>query len=83
MGALLYELVTGLPPYYSTNQEEIYENIVNSEITFPSNVYLSIEIKNLLKGLLEKNPTKRLGSLYGIKEILIHPWIGKINIKTI
>jgi serum/glucocorticoid-regulated kinase 2 len=83
LGALLYELVTGLPPYYSTNQEEIYENIVNSEITFPSNVYLSIEIKNLLKGLLEKNPTKRLGSLYGIKEILIHPWIGKINIKTI
>jgi len=83
LGALLYELVTGLPPYYSTNQEEIYENIVNSEITFPSNVYLSIEIKSLLKGLLEKNPTKRLGSLYGIKEILIHPWIGKINIKTI
>ena len=28
LGALLYEFVTGLPPYYSRNTEEIKHNIV-------------------------------------------------------
>ena len=28
MGALLYELVTGLPPYYSTNHDDIYESLL-------------------------------------------------------
>lgn len=33
----------------------------------------------LLKGLLNKNQKLRLGSLKGVKEILFHPWLGKIN----
>lgn len=35
---------------------------------------------NLLNGLLNKDKKYRLGSLYGIKEILCHPWIGKIKL---
>ena len=52
LGALLYELVTGLPPFYSRNQDEIRQAIVNDELTFPDYVTLSSEIKNLLTGLL-------------------------------
>lgn len=29
LGALLYELVVGVPPYYSLNHEEIYEGILH------------------------------------------------------
>lgn len=29
LGALLYELVIGVPPYYSLNQDEIYDSILN------------------------------------------------------
>jgi len=36
LGALLYELVTGLPPFYSRNTDEIYNRILNSKLTFPS-----------------------------------------------
>jgi serine/threonine protein kinase len=42
-------------------------------------VSLSSEIKNLLSGLLHKNPKMRIGSMKGLKEILFHPWIGRIN----
>lgn len=79
LGALLYELVTGLPPFYSRNEDEIKDSIINEELSFPDHVDLSSEIKSLLSGLLNKNPKFRLGSLRGLKEILFHPWIGKIN----
>lgn len=54
LGALLYELVTGLPPYYSRDTDEIYESILNEELTFPEKLNLSVEIKDLLSGLLCK-----------------------------
>lgn len=41
LGALLYELVTGLPPFYSRNEEEIREAIIHEQLTFPDHVTLS------------------------------------------
>ena len=79
LGALLYELVTGLPPFYSRDEEEIKEAIIHEQLTFPDHVELSAEIKSLLSGLLNKNPKLRLGSMKGLKEVLFHPWIGRIN----
>jgi serine/threonine protein kinase len=35
LGALLYELVTGLPPYYSSNYDILYKNILNCPVEFP------------------------------------------------
>jgi serum/glucocorticoid-regulated kinase 2 len=35
LGALLFELVTGLPPFYSHNTDEIYESILSEELNFP------------------------------------------------
>ena len=32
-----------------------------------------------MRGLLQKGESYRLGSLAGVKEILAHPWFGKIN----
>lgn len=55
IGAVLYEFVTGLPPFYSQKTEDIYKSAVNEEITFPYNIPLSYELKNLLKGLLCKH----------------------------
>ena len=37
-------------------------------------VNVSKEVKGLIKGLLAKNPSHRIGSLKGVKEILSHPW---------
>lgn len=59
LGALLYEMLTGLPPFYSNNRDEMYHNIVHQEVSFPR--YLSNEVVKLLKGLLCKDPTRRLG----------------------
>lgn len=43
LGALLYEMLVGLPPLYSQNRDEMYYNIANNEPTYPD--YLSKEAK--------------------------------------
>jgi serine/threonine protein kinase len=46
IGALLYEMLTGLPPHYSINKKQMFSNIVRNEPVYPS--YLSATAKNLL-----------------------------------
>jgi serum/glucocorticoid-regulated kinase 2 len=38
LGAILYEMLTGLPPYYTNNKGEMTMRILESELTFPSHV---------------------------------------------
>jgi len=37
------------------------------------------DLKNLLMGLLEKDPNKRLGTVHGAKEIIDHPWFKDLR----
>ena len=71
IGALLFEMLTGLPPFYDSNRSKMYLKILNEDLDLPP--YLSRNVKNLLLGLLEKDPTARLGFQHGIEEIKSHP----------
>lgn len=86
IGALLYELVTGLPPYYSKNTEQIYESVLTEELTFPKHTQLTQECRSVISGLLNKNYKQRLGTsannsgaLLGVREVLAHPWFGRFK----
>lgn len=35
LGAILFEMLTGLPPFYSTNVNEMYANIVAQPLDLP------------------------------------------------
>ncbi|CAD8117871.1 unnamed protein product [Paramecium sonneborni] len=83
LGALLYELVTGLPPFYSHNTQEIYTSILSEQVSFPPHIQISDLLKDLICQLLEKNPQERLGQSQGIIEILSHPWFNDINFEDI
>jgi serine/threonine protein kinase len=56
-------MLTGLPPFYSQDREELFNNIKFGSLKFPSS--LTPACKSLLEGLFHKNPEKRLGSKGG------------------
>jgi serine/threonine protein kinase len=61
-GVTLYEMLAGDTPFHGKTEQETFDKIVKSSVTFPSNhPSLSVELRSLVSLLLEKNPAKRLG----------------------
>ncbi|CAD8210434.1 unnamed protein product [Paramecium pentaurelia] len=83
LGALLYEFIYGSPPFYSRNIEQIYNSILNDKISFPPLVKINPDLKDLISKLLIKDPSIRLGSKNGIKEILQHKWFKGFDIEAL
>jgi serine/threonine protein kinase len=60
LGVLLYEMLVGTPPYFANEKEQLFHNIMNGPLKLPRSI--SVEAKNLMVTLLNRNPTKRLGA---------------------
>jgi RAC serine/threonine-protein kinase len=77
-GILLFEMLTGFPPFYDDNMTKMYRSIINDPISYPH--YISPNAVNLLTRLLEKNPAQRLGSSErGVEEIKEHPFFASVD----
>ncbi|KAJ3089964.1 Serine/threonine-protein kinase 36 [Quaeritorhiza haematococci] len=60
LGVMLFELFTGLPPFYTTNIFTLVNMILDDDIKWPS-LSMSRQFFELLSGLLQKDPNRRLG----------------------
>jgi len=74
LGTLVYEMITGLPPFYSEDRTQMYNMILNDELVFP-NHDISDEACDFLLGMLEKDPTDRMTP----PEIQEHQWFKGLD----
>ena len=75
LGALLYEMLTGLPPFYCRDRERLFEKIRTGSLEYPRS--LSARAQSILRGLLTKDPHRRLGSdSKDADTIKKHPFFG-------
>ncbi|CAN1126932.1 Probable serine/threonine protein kinase IRE4 [Linum perenne] len=73
VGIILFELITGIPPFTAEQPEMIFDNILNRKIPWPSVPSdMSSEAQDLIERLLIHNPDQRLGA-NGSSEVKSHP----------
>eukprot|EP00033_Pygsuia_biforma_P001612 GCRY01001814.1.p1 GENE.GCRY01001814.1~~GCRY01001814.1.p1 ORF type:complete len:368 (-),score=36.94 GCRY01001814.1:608-1711(-) len=78
LGTLMYEMLVGLPPFYSQNVQTMYRKILHDPLSFPPHV--SPLAQSLLKGLLARDPYKRTGGGEGdAMELIHHPFFRGID----
>ncbi|KAJ3083179.1 hypothetical protein HK102_001216 [Quaeritorhiza haematococci] len=78
-GIVTYELLAGYTPFYSSNQLEIYENIISGEMKWSSKI--DGQAKDLISKLLDIIPRRRLGStpgLQGARDVKAHEWFKNV-----
>ncbi|KAK0464465.1 kinase-like domain-containing protein [Desarmillaria tabescens] len=71
LGVLLYEMMSGLPPFYDEITDKMYEKILRDPLVFGPEI--GDEAQSILTGLLNRDPTQRLG-VNGAEEIKKHPF---------
>ncbi|GAA5873701.1 hypothetical protein JCM5296_000051 [Sporobolomyces johnsonii] len=74
LGVLLYEMLAGLPPFYSENTNEMYQKILTDPLRFGDE--FNADARSLLTGLLTRDPQQRLG-VTGAESIKTHPFFAK------
>lgn len=75
-GCLIYEMLSGHPPFQSKVPEELYRLICAGNFKISSK--LDERAKDLIKKLLVINPQQRLG-VNGVEEIKNHAFFGGLN----
>jgi len=75
LGTLIYEMLTGLPPFYSQNINIMYQKILNGELRFPDS--MSPDACSLLEGFLTRDPAKRYGTDFNV--IKSHPFYAGLD----
>ena len=79
LGVLIYEMIFGIPPFYSTNIQKMYKNTILKPLKFKKHTKITQEAKDFIGGLLIKDPKKRMGKQGGPAEIMAHAWFNDID----
>jgi len=73
VGILIYDMLSGKPPFHSANRKKLEQQILGGK--FPLNRLWRAPTHSLIKGLIQRDPTKRLV----VSQIKAHPFFATIN----
>ncbi|EHA8589451.1 putative protein kinase PINOID [Cocos nucifera] len=80
-GVFLYELLYGRTPFAGPTNEATLRNIVKQPLAFPAaRCPADSAARDLISGLLVKDPASRLGSKRGAADVKAHPFFKGLNL---
>jgi serine/threonine protein kinase len=77
VGMVLYEMLTGLPPWYTNDRQKLFDRLRSAPLHFPP--YVSKRAESLIRALLNRNPAERLGAASGASQIKQHPFFEHMD----
>ncbi|XP_068657774.1 serine/threonine-protein kinase D6PK-like [Aristolochia californica] len=78
-GIFLYELLYGKTPFKGSGNRATLFNVVGQPLKFPESPTVSFAARDLIRGLLVKEPQNRLAYRRGATEIKQHPFFQSVN----
>lgn len=78
-GIFLYELLFGRTPFKGSGNRATLFNVVGQPLRFPESPTVSFSARDLIRGLLVKEPQNRLAFKRGATEIKQHPFFEGVN----
>lgn len=78
-GIFLYELLFGKTPFKGSGNRATLFNVVGQPLRFPDSPGVSFSARDLIRGLLVKEPQHRLAFKRGATEIKQHPFFEGVN----
>ncbi|XP_031108797.1 serine/threonine-protein kinase D6PK-like [Ipomoea triloba] len=78
-GIFLYELLFGKTPFKGQGNRATLFNVVGQPLRFPDSPTVSFAARDLIRGLLVKEPQHRLAYRRGATEIKQHPFFQSVN----
>ncbi|XP_051140616.1 serine/threonine-protein kinase D6PKL1 [Andrographis paniculata] len=78
-GIFLYELLFGKTPFKGIGNRATLYNVVGQPLRFPETPTVSFAARDLIRGLLVKEPQHRLAYRRGATEIKQHPFFQSVN----
>ncbi|KAK3808215.1 MAG: kinase-like domain-containing protein [Linnemannia elongata] len=76
LGTLLYEMLSGITPFWAENHAQMYQRVLEDDLEFPMDI--DQDAASFIAGLLERNPDHRLGS-QGVHFVKEHPYFDTID----
>ncbi|KAF8079140.1 hypothetical protein FPV67DRAFT_98655 [Lyophyllum atratum] len=74
-GTMLYEMLTGITPFWANNHSDMYVRVLQDELQFPEDRAIDQDTKSLIRGLLQRNPALRMCE----PRIKKHPYFSMID----
>jgi serine/threonine protein kinase len=74
-GTMLYEMLTGITPFWADNHSDMYVRVLQDELQFPDERAMDQDTKSLIRGLLQRNPALRITE----PRIKRHPYFSMID----
>ncbi|KAM6466067.1 ribosomal protein S6 kinase beta-2 [Liasis olivaceus] len=78
LGTLMYDMLTGSPPFTAENRKKTIDKILKGKLLFPP--YLTSDARDLLRKFLKRNPIQRIGGGPGdAADVQKHPFFRHVN----
>lgn len=78
VGVMIYEMIAGLPTFRGKDLRQTYQKVLYADVVFTPEEKFSANAKELLLGLINRDPEKRLGAS-SKKDIKKYPFFDSIK----